>query len=406
MTLTRLAWRYLWHRPLVTGLTLAGVLLGTALVSSVLTLRREVEEALLREGQLFDLAVGAKGSPLQLVLSCIYHLDVPTGNIPLSVFEHLQADPRVKAAYAIGLGDNFKGFRIVGVESPFFSLTRRDGSPVFSLAHGRVFTQAFEAVVGAQVARQGDLHNGDTFVGYHGLLAMRGASAHDDFPYTVVGELKPTGTAQDRAIFVRLDSVWRVHEAEQIRHGASASPREVTSVLVQLRSPGLRMLMARQISDTSPAMAAIPLQELLRLFEQVLGPIHQVLLAVSLLVVLVAALSISATLYQSAERQRRDLAILRMLGAYPRELFLLVLMQAGLLASVGAASGWVAGHGLVQIVAQRVLLRTGLSLHAWHADAYEGAAIAVVVVMAVAAGMIPAFASYRRAPVNDLRTQG
>lgn len=405
MTLTGMAWRYLWHRPLVTALTLTGILLGTALVSSVLTLRREAEEALLREGQLFDLVVGAKGSPLQLVLSSIYHLDVPNGNIPMSVFEDLKRDGRVKAAYAIGLGDNYDGYRIVGVEESFFDLARRGSGAVFALQQGRRFTQAFEAVLGAQVARRTGLRVGDTFVGYHGLLANPGASAHRDFPYTVVGELAPTGTAQDRAIFVRLDSVWRVHEAEQIRHGEPPAARQVTSVLVQLRSPGLRLLVAQRIADTTPALAAIPLHELLRLFEQVLGPLHQVLLAIALLVVVVASLSIAATLYQSAERQRRDLAILRTLGAHPREIFALVLGQAGLLALLGLVGGWLFGHGAVQAASYLVMDRTGLALHGWHTDHYECIALAMVFILAVVAGLVPALASYRRTPVSDIRNQ-
>lgn len=405
MTLGGMAWRYLWHRPLVTSLTLAGVLLGTALVSSVLTLRREVESALLREGHLFDLVVGAKGSPLQLVLSSLYHLDVPTGNIPLSVFEHIQKDPRVKAAYAIGLGDNYRGYRIVGVQTAFQELAHRDGTPAITLVQGHWFAEPFHAVLGAQVARQTGLRVGDTFVGYHGLLATPGAEAHADYPYTVVGILEATGTAQDRSILVHLDSVWRVHDAERVRHGAATAPPEVTAALVQLRTPGLRLLMARTLTDSTSAMAAIPLQELLRLSEQILGPLHQVLLAISFLVVLVAVLSISATLYQSAERQRRDLAILRMLGAHPRELFTLVLLQAGWLAVLGIGAGWVTGHGLVHLAAHLVQQRSGLLLYSWRTDAYEMIALGLVVAMAVLAGLLPALASYRRTPVTDLRTQ-
>ena len=290
MSLWHMAWRYLWARTLVTLLTLTGIALGTSLICSVLTLRRESESGFLRESGQFDLVAGAKGSPLQLVLSSIYQLDVPTGNIPYSRYEALRDDKRIASAIPLGLGDNFHGYRIVGTEDKIFSLTDRKDSkkPLYQLASGRYFQSDFEAVIGAQVARQSGLKAGDTFVGTHGLVVTAGSSEHTDFPYKVVGILSDSGGSTDRAIYVSLASVWRIHEKEAEVHqkiagvepaGASSHPDlEVTAVLIRLKSVGLRLWMGQEIQKRTESMAAIPVNEMLRLYQQVLGPMQRVLL--------------------------------------------------------------------------------------------------------------------------------
>ena len=138
-----MAARYLRFRWLVTALTLAGIALGAGLVCAVLSLRHEAERALSRDAALYDLVVGGKGSPLQLVLSSVYHLDAPTGNVPYAEYERLRRDRRVLWAAPIGLGDNYMGFRIVGTEAHFFDLPRRDGELFFRMARGRRFEERF-----------------------------------------------------------------------------------------------------------------------------------------------------------------------------------------------------------------------------------------------------------------------
>ncbi len=415
MSIWRMAWRYLWARALVTVLTLTGIALGTSLISSVLTLRRESEAGFLRESGQFDLVAGAKGSPLQLVLSSIYQLDVPTGNIPYSRYEALRDDKRIAVAIPLGLGDNYHGYRIVGTEDKLFSLTDRKekGKPMFRLADGRFFQTDFEAVVGAQVARQSGLKPGDSFVGTHGLVVTAGSSEHKDFPYKVVGVLADTGSSIDRAIYVTLPSVWRIHEKEADVHrrlagvvstGTPSSKQdlEVTAVLIRLKAVGLRLWMAQEIQKRTEAMAAIPVNEMLRLYQQVLGPMQRVLLGVAALVVVVSALSITATLYQSAERRRRDLAVLRALGAHPREIFALVVIEALLLTLLGLSAGWLIGHGGLALAGSHLRDGLGISISPWTTDRIEWIAFAAVAGGGLLAGLLPAALAYRREPVNDL----
>ncbi len=431
MTLASIAWRYLWSRPLVTLLTLAGVVLGSALICAVLTLRRESEKTFLAEAGLFDIVVGAKGSPLQLVLSSIYHLDIPTGNIAYTEYEAIAKDRQVRAAIPIGLGDNYRGYRIVGTTPEFFKLQKRglgSQAPVdlFSIAEGTLFQKDFEAVLGSEVARLSGMGIGGTFAGAHGLVAVAGSAVHNEFPYRVVGVLASTGTSADRAVYTTLASVWKVHDSEEASHAALFSEpemddepvdenfaffaqaaekqrvREVTAVLVQLHTAGRRLWFADEINTGTNAMAAIPINEMLRLYRQILAPMQRTLLAVAYLVVVVASLSILATLYQSAERRRRDIAILRALGARRFEVFALVLLESKLLAILGVAGGWLVGHGAIALMAQELRERTGLSIAPWTIDQSELLALGIVLAVGIVAGVVPAVLAYRREPLRDL----
>lgn len=417
MTLARLAWRSLASRPLATGAAWLGLALGAALVVLVLSLRREAEETFTREAGIIDLVVGAKGSPLQLTLSAIYHLDAPTGNIPHRILEDLRADRRVALAVPVGLGDNYRGFRVVGTGQELFELRdRQSREPLLSIGEGRSFNETFEAVLGSVVARETGLGPGDTFVGSHGLAFAPGADVHGSHPYTVTGILAPTGTSQDRAIFVPLESVWEVHEPADGDRGRtrglrglvreSPPAREVTAVLVQLHAPGMRLWVADEIRKNTEAMAAVPVNEMLRFSRRVLAPVQRALLAVAAVVVVVAALTVLATLTLAVERRRRDLAVFRCLGAHRREILLLVLCEAGFLGLGGMVTGWLLAHGGMAVAAPMIRARTGLRIDAWATGLIEWQALGLILAAALLAGLAPALLSYRRPPLQDLGSQG
>jgi len=405
MSLWHMAWRQLWSRPVVSGLTVLGVTLGTALVCAVLLLHRETERVLIDEGMIYDLVVGAKGSPLQLVLSSIYHLDVPTGNIPYARYETLRNDPRVRDAIPIGLGDNFRGYRIVGTDPAMLSLTDREtGEPIYEVSDGRPFEASFEVVLGAAVKH---LQIGDSFVGTHGLIATTGAPAHDAFPYRVVGMLQPTGGAADRAIFTTLDSVWIVHEAEAAQHsgwteGQNEQGREVTAVLVRLHTIGLRLWMAEEIREQTEAITAIPVNEILRLYQGALAPLQRVFLGLAVIVVAVSALGVGTTLYQSSESRRRDLAVLRSLGAHPREIFVLVALEGIGIVLLGIFAGSVVGHGSVAVAGTWIRESTGLVVNAWSFDMTEAIALTAIAAAGTLAGLVSAAVTYGDDPIRHL----
>ena len=219
MSVFRISWRFMWSRKWVTMATLLALVLPVALAVILLVVRDQTEGALKRDAGKFDLVVGAKGGAMQLVLSSLYHLGMPTGNVLYADFEKLKADQRVKSAIPIGLGDNYEGYRIVGSEPHLFQLSDTGGEQLFQFREGVAFApDGFQAVIGAQVADQAGLVIGDTFHGTHGLLMVTGAEVHTDFTYTVVGVLEATGSAFDRGIYVPISAVWKVHHAEESVH--------------------------------------------------------------------------------------------------------------------------------------------------------------------------------------------
>ncbi|MEM9283500.1 MAG: ABC transporter permease [Verrucomicrobiota bacterium] len=410
MSLLSMAWRYLFSRLPVTALTLAGIAMGASLVCGVLVLKRESETAFSREAALFDLIAGGKGGSLQLVLSCLYHLDVPAGNIPYSDYERLKRDSRVQWAAPIGLGDNYAGYRIIGTEGHFFNLSDREGRAFFDFVEGRPFQDRFEVVLGSEVARSTKLKIGDRFAGTHGLVNVAGSEVHEDFPYTVCGILAPTETTQDRAIFGTLASVWEIHETEDRLHSAiqgSASlrrqePRETTAVLLRLETPGLRLLLADEIRKLTGGIAAIPLNEIMRLYQGIIAPMQKALLAVAAAVVIASCLTVLATLLQAGERRRRDLAILRSLGARPREVAVLTFLEGLLLCAIGLGLGWLLGHGSLALAANWMRESSGLVISPWSVGSDEAIAFGLMAICCLIASLVPSSIAYRRAPLEDL----
>jgi len=410
MTLLGMAWRYVRARRSVSVLTVLGIALATALPCVVLLLREQAEGALLREGEGVDLVLGGKGSPLQLVLSVVHHLDVPTGNIPLSLYETFREDPRVVRAVPLSLGDNVAGFRIMGTSPEFFEWrprNRGDGAWV-TLREGRIFEETFDAVLGAEVAERLGLRIGDSFVGSHGLQAAPGTE-HDEFPYVVTGILERTGGTVDRLVLSTLESVWDVHEAEEELHRGmfGAGPRadrvpEVTAVWLRLRSPGMRLWIRDEINRGTDAMAAVPVDELHRLYQRVLRPVERGMLWMAGAVAVVSGFSVLATLLQSTERRRRDWAVLRTLGAHPREIAALVWMEAFWLSSIGVILGVILAHGGLA-AGVRVFEPEFLSgFDPFHFAELQGRVVLMIWISGMLFGLAPALTGYRRSPIEEL----
>ncbi len=445
MSLWRMAWQYMWNRRLTTILTVLSVALGVSLITGVLTLRDETEKRFVEEGQLYDLVVGAAGSPLQLVLSSVYFMDTPTGNIAYEEYEHVRDHEAVNQAFPIGLGDTYQGYRIVGTTRElfdFFPEHVRD-EPLFSLAEGRYFEDDFEAVIGSMVARRTGLGIGDTFVGTHGFMDMPDhlAHVHDDHPYEVVGILDATDSPNDRAIYTTLESVWKVHDhdhehdhdhghdhghghghdhnhdhdhnnghdhdvevqADPAGDSADLMADEVTSVLVSLHTPAERFSLRQEFNDTLRAMAAIPVMEIWDLYENLLGTIQGVLLAIGYLVVIIAALSILIGLYLSILQRKRDLAIMRALGASAPEIVGSVLIEAFLVTVLGIVSGWIIGNIVTWFIGIQLTWSYGLVIDAWGLPSAEMlTAFAAVAVVGILAGIVPAWQAYQTDVARDL----
>lgn len=405
MTLFKLTWRLMWAQRWVSAATILALLLPTALAVMLLVTRFQTEGALKKGAGQFDLIIGAKGGAMQLVLSSLYHLGMPAGNILYTDYEALKNDQRVRAAIPIGLGDNYAGYRIVGTEPTLFSLQDHMGNPITVMAEGRAFTQnTFEAVIGAQVAHQAGLKLGDYFHGTHGLLKVAGSEVHTDFTYEVVGILAPTGSAHDRAIYTPISAVWKVHHAEKSVHQVFKNPQpikqEVTAVLVQLESAGLRLWMLDELKKKPNLMAAIPINEILSLSQLYLAPFQKLLFLITVGVIIVSCLVILLSLYQAVERRETSLMTLRSLGASRGELLRMLFYEVAVLILMGLLSGWLVGHVIVSILSGYVYDKTGLILKAWEIVPGEFTVIGVIATVLFSVGLFPLIYLYRRSVIQ------
>ncbi len=413
MSLWHIAWSYLWNRKLTTAMTIISVALGVALISAVLTLREQTQKRFEEEGQAFDLVVGAKGNPLQLVLSTVYFLDAPTGNMALEDFEKIRELEDVVAAFPVSMGDTFKGYRIVGTDRALMDFEWGGRRP-YTLEEGRYFEKDYEAVIGAAVAQDTGLKPGATFIGTHGFVEMQGAHAHEDKPYTVVGVMERSGTPNDRAIFCNLESVWDIHdhggepeECDDPTHDHSHDHghdhgREITAGLIKLASPALRFEYKDSINKAFNVMAAVPVNEIQKLYEQLLGTAKAVLLAIGYLVVVISSMSILIGLYMSILQRKRDLAVMRALGATRGEIFGAVIIEAFWVTVLGLVAGWALGSMVCYALGLYLVERLGFHVSALAAGADLITAYSAVLLMGLVAGILPAWQAYRTDIARDL----
>ena len=332
------AWRYLWARPLGAALNVLLLSLGVASITFLLLVGHQLSTAFDRDLAGIDVVVGAKGSPMQLILSGVLHLDVPPGNVPLAAVRALEKNPLVARITPISLGDNFQGYRIVGTSHDYISHYQA------TLAQGALWTAPMQVVLGATTARKLGAALGNTFVGTHGLGT--GGHAHGDSTYTVVGILAPSGSVLDRLILTDTASVWKVHEdytaVDAEDREIMEEEREITMALVQYKTPMAALTFPRYVNASTEMQAAAPALEISRLLNM-LGLGTDVLRAFAGVLLLTAGLSVFIALWSAVRERRADLALLRMLGASPAKVAALLLCEAlwlGLLASVlGLALG-------------------------------------------------------------------
>lgn len=399
MTLESLVLRSLRHRLLATALSAVSIALGVGLVVGIDTLRREARTNFEGAAGSWDLVVGPKGSPLSIVLYSLFHMGEAPDTLPVSAWEALRDDPRVALAVPVVLGDSFHGFRVVGTSADLFRGEARRGVPL-AFAAGAPFgefdagARNFEAVVGASVAEHEGLRPGSVFTAVHGLDERVEGEAHDEAPWTVTGVLAPTGTPMDRVVLVH----WRAtHEMEghdaAAGRGPGAEPR-ISSVLVRAASPVFAGALFHGIRASDDRTPARPFLEVRALMDRI-GTGDRLLLAVSALVVVVAALGILVSMVSGMRERRHDLAMMRALGAPRRVLAGLMVGEAATVGVLGAGLGLLLGHGLVAAGAGALTAWTGVRIRPLAFAPEEILLFAGTVALCALAGVIPAAAAYR-----------
>lgn len=384
------AWRYLWSRPLAAALNLLLLTLGLASITFLLLVGHQINQAFDRDLAGIDVVVGAKGSPMQLILSGVFHLDVPTGNVPLAAVKELEKHPQVAKIIPISLGDSFRGFRIVGTTPDY--INHYDAQ----LAQGTLWAKPMQAVIGAQVAQQSGLKVGDSFTGTHGLGG--GGEEHKLSPYVVSGVLAPSRTVLDRLVLTATESVWQVHETDTALDDDDRKvleeDREITLALIQYKTPLAAVTFPRYINSSTEMQAAAPALEITRLLSMV-GVGTDVLRALAGVLLLTAGLSVFIALWGAVRERRADLALLRMLGAPPGKVAGLLLCEALWLALLATVLGVLAGQGLTALLAWALQLENSVLIGAmvWPVELVSVPVLALGV--ALASALLPAWEAYR-----------
>ncbi|WP_374663640.1 FtsX-like permease family protein [Ramlibacter sp.] len=390
MSIPALAWRYLWSRPLAALLNLLLLTLGLGSITFVLLVGHQVERSFQRDLAGIDLVVGAKGSPLQLILAGVFHIDVPTGNIPLAEARSLAARSEVAQMIPLSLGDSYQGFRIVGTTTDYLRHYEA------RLAQGAEWRAPLQAVAGAQAAARAGLAVGSRFVGSHGLGG--GGHAHGDTPYEVSGVLAPCGCVLDRLILTSSESVWRVHDkalaVEEEDRQAVEESREITVALIRYRTPLAAVSFPRWVNTHTEMQAAAPAIEVTRLL-RLLGVGSEVLQGVGAVLLLTAALSVFIALWTAVRERRADLAMLRMLGAPPMRVAALLSAEALWLGVIASVLGLFVGHGLTGLIGSILEQRQSLPLTGWLWVPAEALVPLAALATAVVAALVPVLGAYR-----------
>lgn len=405
-----LVWSYLKAKPLNTVLNVLLFALGIAVITVLLLFSNQLEEKISSNAKGIDLVVGAKGSPLQLILCNIFHIDYPTGNINLKEAEQISRSRLIKKAVPLALGDSYQSYRIVGTTPEYVDLYHLE------LAQGEWWNNELETTIGATVARELKLNVGDSFQSTHGLV--EGGSGHEEQRFVVKGILKQTNSVVDNLILTSVETVWHVHEhaaadSTGVNHDTHAQPdttfvasrlipthpagdstKEVTSLLIQYRSPMAAIQLPRMINSESKLQAASPAFETARLFS-ILGVGVEILTGFAYVLIFISALSVFIALYNSLKERRYDLAIMRSMGASKGKLFVNIVLEGAVLTALGSAAGLLLGHGILIALGTGVeeMRKAGLTGLVFYSE--EWIILAGSLLLGVICALIPAVQAYR-----------
>lgn len=367
----KIAWKNTWFKPLNTVLSIILLTASVAIITVIILLQKQFEEQFNKSMDNVDLVLGAKGSPLQLVLSSIYQIDAPPGNISYVEAKQWMNHPFVDKAIPLAYGDNYMGYKIVGTTADY--ITKFHGE----LAEGELNTEDFQVVIGGTIASKLGLKIGDTFFGSHGDAE---GEVHEEHPYTIVGILKPTGQLLDNIIVSNVSSVWHMHDHDHVHeeeyseeasghihtedcahdyeethdhnhasegahsheHGEDEG-KELTAVLLKLKNNMAKMTWQRMIPQNTDMQAASPILEINRLFS-LFGVGLQALQYLAYGIMCISGISIFVALYNTLKERKYEFALMRIHGASKTNLFSMILIESIFLCIIGYFFGMILGR--------------------------------------------------------------
>ena len=415
-SLAGLALRSLWNRRGTAALTVFSIAVSVALLLGVLHVRDDARAGFASTLSGADLVVGGRSSPVNLLLYAVFRLGDATSPVSMAVVDKVARHPDVAWVVPLSLGDSHRGYRVLGTVPGYFAHWRYGRGHPLEFAAGGPFADLYDAVLGAEVAARLGYRLGDRLVLSHGLGETSFAN-HDDKPFRVAGILVPTGTPVDRTVHVSLEGLAAMHvdwaagahappaervSAEAARH-ADLAPTRVTAFVVGMKTKAAVFLMQRALNEyaAEPLTAVIPGVALAELW-QLLGAAEGALLVVAGCVVGAGLLGMLTSILTSLNERRREMAILRSVGARPRDVFMLLWLEAGLLAGAGALAGTALTYAALAVARPILLRRFGVALELGAPTARDLALLGAVVGASLLVGAWPALAAYRRALADGL----
>ena len=392
MTTLTVAVKYLRGRAVASALTALSVALGVSLIIASVLLARGIKDGFVEGTTDYSLVIGAKGSPAQLVLSVVFRMDVATPNILVRTLRYLERDPRVEVAVPVALGDAYQGFRYVATSPAYFAPFpwRRK---TFSLSEGRFFDDeapdrpTYGALLGSEAAHRSGLRVGDRF--YEGEEMA-------EYPLTVIGILRPTRSADDRAIFFSLASFWGMNEVARKMH-----VKPLTAVLLRARRMSDLPSLNRELNVSTETQAVFPSAVLLTILN-LLGVVEEALAAILAIVAVVVLLYVFVSMYGATLERQREIATMRALGARRATIMRIVLMESSTLAVIGGIAGVVGGHGVAGFGASVLAARGVLVRNPFAFGTLEPIVLVSVVLLGALAGLVPALLAYRTEVAENL----
>jgi putative ABC transport system permease protein len=422
--------RSLWNRRFVSALTVAAIALSVTLILGVERLRTEARSGFANSASGIDLIVAARGNPVQILLATVFGVGATGNGIDWESYEMVEALPGVDWTVPVAMGDNHRGYPVIGTTGAYFERFRHSGGKALELARGQVFDGVAQTVVGAEVARRLAYSIGDSIVLAHGAGDVS-FDLHDDAPFTVSGVLKATGTAVDRLVLVSLEGFDAIHEeadaesaadpfaampaqTQQVDdqsshedhgddhdadHDAEAHEHEaeqINAVYVGLTDRTAVLGLQRSLSEYAgePLTAVMPNVALLELWS-ITGTAESALSLMALAVALAGMLGLLVMLSAALESRRREFAVLRSVGAAPGRIFSLVVLEAAVLTLAGLAIGYLALMMVIALADAQLAQEFGLRLSGVLPSAREWALMAAILTAGLLASLVPAIRVYR-----------
>jgi len=398
--LAKLVYRNIVSKPLNASLSLILLVSGVTIISLILHLQTQFESRFTRQMEGIDQVMGAKGSPLQLVLSAVYQMDAPVGNISFSEAQRWMKHPFVEKAIPLSFGDNYLGFRIVGTTPAYIS---HYGGLI---SDGDLFVNDFEAVIGSEVAKRTGLKKGDSFYSMHGNAET--GELHDHHPFTVNAVLNATNTQLDNLIICNLSSYWNMHalshdadEEDEHDHAEcdhdhhhDLAEKEITAVLFKFKNKMATLQWPRMIAENTNMQLASPAIEINRLFT-LFGMGAEMLNYLAWGILLLSSLSIFIGLYNNLKERKYELAIIRVGGGARGLLFLLVNLESLLLCLAGYLIGSVLAYFLIYFIGEASILQYGIAVQPLNLfSAAQGTIFGLILLLGFFAALIPALKAY------------